>query len=81
MGVFNVIVACMHVIRMCQSTLPNFVKCKGQWWSWTCREFAEYLNIVRDPERAKVVAVTSAERAEAALKERPGFFDEVTRIL
>ncbi|BDA40898.1 Presequence protease, mitochondrial [Coccomyxa sp. Obi] len=45
------------------------------------REFADYLSIVSNPEHAKVVAVTSAERAEAALNERPGFFDEVTKIL
>ncbi len=51
----------------------------GVWWAR--REFADYLNIVSDPQHAKVVAVTSAERAEAALKERPGFFDEVTKIL
>lgn len=37
--------------------------------------------MVRNPKYAKVVAVTSPERAEAALKERPGFFDEVTRVL
>lgn len=45
------------------------------------REFADYLSIVSNPQHAKLVAVTSAERAEAALKERPGFFDEVIKIL
>ena len=45
------------------------------------RDFAEYVSVVSDPAHARVVAVTSAERAEAALKERPGFFDEVTKIL
>ena len=46
-----------------------------------CREFAEYLTAVADPKHARVVAVTSPERAAAAQKERPDFFDEVTKIL
>ncbi|CAL5227379.1 g10329 [Coccomyxa viridis] len=45
------------------------------------REFADYLTAVADPQHARVVAVTSPERAAAAQKERPDFFDEVTKIL
>lgn len=47
----------------------------------SCREFADYVSIVADPKHARVVAVTSPERAAAAQKERPDFFDEVTKIL
>jgi hypothetical protein len=32
-------------------------------------------------DAARVVAVTSAERAEAAMKARPGVFDEVVKVL
>jgi hypothetical protein len=43
------------------------------------REFADVLAAVR--EKGVVVAVTSAERAEAANKERPGFFASVKRVV
>lgn len=43
------------------------------------REFADVLAAVR--EKGVVVAVTSAERAETANKERPGFFASVRRVL
>ncbi len=46
-----------------------------------CREFADYVSAVADPEHARVVAVTSPERAAAAQKERPDFFDDITKIL
>lgn len=42
-------------------------------------DFAEVLNAVKT--NGRVVAVTSPEKAELALKERPGFFSEVKRIL
>jgi hypothetical protein len=45
------------------------------------REFAEYVSVVADPQHSRVVAVTSPERAAAAQEERPGFFDEVTKVL
>ena len=45
-----------------------------------CREFADVLDAVRGP-KAKVVAVTSAERANAVNdKEHPGFFDQITKV-
>lgn len=44
------------------------------------REFADVLECVKGP-KAKVVAVTSAERAEAVnSKEKPGFFDSITKV-
>jgi len=44
------------------------------------REFGDVLDAVRGP-KAKVVAVTSAERANAVNdKERPGFFDQITKV-
>lgn len=43
------------------------------------RDFADALDAVKS--KGKVVAVTSAERAEAANKERPGFFAEVKRVV
>ena len=43
------------------------------------KEFAEALDAVKN--KGKVVAVTSAERAEAANKERPGFFAEIKRVV
>jgi Zn-dependent M16 (insulinase) family peptidase len=43
------------------------------------REFAEVLDAVR--KSGQVVAVTSPEKAELANKERPGFFQEIKRIL
>lgn len=47
----------------------------------SCRDFAEVLECVKGP-KARVVAVTSAERASAVNdKERPGFFDSITKVL
>lgn len=43
------------------------------------RDFADVLVAVK--EKGQVVAVTSAERAEAANKERNGFFDEIKRVV
>lgn len=43
------------------------------------REFASILDVVR--KDGQVVAVTSAERVEAANQERPGFFQNVKRVL
>ena len=43
------------------------------------RQFADVLAAVR--EKGRVVAVTSAEKVEAANKERPGFFNDVKRML
>ena len=43
------------------------------------KQFAEVLAAVK--EKGKVVAVTSADRLEAAQKERPGFFTDVKRII
>lgn len=44
------------------------------------REFGEVLESVKGP-KAQVVVVTNAERAEAVnTKERPGFFDQVTKV-
>lgn len=46
-----------------------------------CREFAEVLEVVRG-EKGKVVAVTSPERAQAVNEtERPGFFNEIHKVL
>ena len=45
------------------------------------RDFAKYVECVADAECARVVAVTSPERAAAAQEERPGFFDEVHNVL
>lgn len=42
-------------------------------------QFAEVLESIKD--QGHVVAVTSAERLEAAEKEKPGFFQQTTRIL
>lgn len=45
-----------------------------------CREFADVLDAVRGP-KAKVVAVTSPERAAAINEtEQPGFFDKITKV-
>jgi Zn-dependent M16 (insulinase) family peptidase len=41
--------------------------------------FADVLDAVR--KHGNVVAVTSPEKAELANAERPGFFDEIKRIL
>ena len=43
------------------------------------RAFAEVLEAVKG-EAGRVVAVTSAEKAKAALEQRPGFF-EVKKVL
>ena len=43
------------------------------------KEFAEVLDAVK--KNGQVVAVTSAERVEAANKERDGFFQEIKRLL
>jgi Zn-dependent M16 (insulinase) family peptidase len=43
------------------------------------KEFAEVLDAVK--KNGQVVAVTSAERVEAANKEREGFFEEIKRVL
>ncbi len=53
----------------------------SEWAFVTCREFADYVSTVADPQHARIVAVTSPERAEAAQKERPDFFNEITKIL
>lgn len=46
-----------------------------------CRNFAEVVEHVKG-EQGKVVAVTSAERAQAVNdKERPGFFDKIHKVL
>lgn len=45
------------------------------------RDFAKYVECVADSECARVVAVTSPERAAAAQEERPGFFDAVHTVL
>lgn len=44
------------------------------------RQFADYLECTRGPN-ARVVAVTSQDGVDAALKERPGFFQEVKKVL
>ena len=43
------------------------------------REFGEVLASVRD--KGRVVAVTSADKAAAAEKERPGFFQRTQKLL
>ena len=53
----------------------------SEWAFVACREFADYVSTVADPQHARIVAVTSPERAEAAQKERPDFFNEITKIL
>ena len=45
------------------------------------RDFAKYVECVADPECARVVAVTSPERAAAVQAEQPGFFDAVHNVL
>lgn len=45
------------------------------------REFAEAIECVRSGDKARVVAVTSAERAAQAMEKRPGVFDEVIKVL
>lgn len=46
----------------------------------SCREFAEAIDAVRS--KGQVVAVTNAERAQAVNdKERPGFFNEIIKVL
>ena len=46
-----------------------------------CRQFADVLECVKG-DKAKVVAVTSASRAkEVNDTERPGFFDQITKVL
>ena len=52
----------------------NSVICAG-------RDFAEVLSVVSDPQHSRVVAVTSPERAQAAEKEKPGFFDSTINVL
>jgi hypothetical protein len=49
------------------------------WGVWWRREFAEVLEVVRG-DAARVVAVTSADKAKAVLEERPGFW-EVKKVL
>ena len=45
------------------------------------RDFGEVLECVKG-DKARVVAVTSPERAQAVNeKERPGFFDEIHKVL
>ena len=45
------------------------------------REFADAVECVRG-DQARVVAVTSHDRAKAVNeKERPGFFDEIRQVL
>ena len=70
----------MHVAERCSSNVDLVLQLQ-QHACGRRREFADYVSVVADPAHARVVAVTSAERAEAALKERPDFFDEVTKIL
>ncbi len=48
---------------------------------WERRDFAKYVECVSDPECARVVAVTSPERAAALQAEQPGFFDAVHNVL
>lgn len=46
-----------------------------------CRDFAEVLEVVKG-EKGKSVAVTSPERAQQVNDtERPGFFDQIHRVL
>ena len=45
------------------------------------REFAEAIECVKSGKSARVVAVTSAERAAQAMEKRPGVFDEVIKVL
>ena len=46
-----------------------------------CRAFADVLECVKG-DKARVVAVTSSSRAkEVNETERPGFFDQITRVL
>lgn len=46
-----------------------------------CSDFADVLDAVRG-EKGKVAAVTSLERAQAVNeKERPGFFNEIHKVL
>jgi len=44
------------------------------------RRFAETLEVLRGDGAARVVAVTSADKAKAVLEERPGFW-EVKRVI
>lgn len=46
-----------------------------------CRAFADVLECVKG-DKARVVAVTSGSRAkEVNETERPGFFDQITKVL
>ena len=45
------------------------------------RAFAEAIECVKSGDKARVVAVTSAERAAGAMEKRPGVFDEVIKVL
>jgi hypothetical protein len=45
-----------------------------------CRVFADALEAVRGP-KARVVAVTSLEKAEATNRESQGFFDRIEKVL
>ena len=45
------------------------------------RAFADAIECVRSGKSARVVAVTSAERAAQAMEKRPGVFDEVIKVL
>ena len=45
------------------------------------RDFAEAIECVKSGKSARVVAVTSAERAAQAMEKRPGVFDEVIKVL
>ena len=55
--------------------------CDTSVWPPKCRDFAKYVECVADADCARVVAVTSPERAAAAHEERPGFFDEIHNVL
>lgn len=46
-----------------------------------CRDFAEVVEAVKG-KQGKVVAVTSPDRAQAVNeRERPGFFDQIHKVL
>ena len=48
---------------------------------FACRDFADVLECVKG-DKARVVAVTSGSRAnEVNDTERPGFFDQITKVL
>ena len=58
----------------------TFASTSGQ-CDMACRQFADVLECVRG-DKARVVAVTSGSRAnEVNDTERPGFFDQITKVL